>query len=62
MQMCKTQNNFNLNVKTKFSFILICSPEEDSLCDFFFNCHFLIFLSIFMYVYMWHKKYEYPAI
>lgn len=61
MQMCKPQNTFNLNVKTKFSFILICSSEEDSLSNFF-NCHFLMFLYIFMYVYMWHKKYKYLGI
>lgn len=32
--MCKTQNDFNLNVETKFYFHCIYNSEEDCLCDF----------------------------
>jgi len=48
--MCKTQNNFNFNAKTKNNFNLICNLEEDYLCDFVFKTATYIFIYVYMYI------------
>lgn len=50
MHMCKSQNNYNLNVETKICFSLIYNSEEDFFCDFAFeDWHIYIYIFIFIY-------------